>query len=196
MKTSKAILIIIIIMGVLLSGCGAMAAEPTPTPTPTLTPTSTPTPILISDADFAELAQSTCAKLKIDQDTVDAAKTAFYDKYGVLSLPLKLAYDELSGIEITQITAPQATIFMSSLAELAQVFGDFSAAFYVGLENAGLTLKDTSYAALSEDNRVLVFTDVWVDLALDPILVAKIGTVKETFNAAANELGLSDCKMK
>ncbi|MCJ7695419.1 MAG: hypothetical protein MUO40_08310 [Anaerolineaceae bacterium] len=191
-KRSMVIVVVLTLVGVVLSGCSMLAPEPTQTPMPTATPTPPP----ISDEDFADLAQDACAVLKADLDTVDAAQTAFYDKYGILSLPLKLTHDELADIEITQAAAPQATIFMNSLAEMAQVFGDFSAAFYVGLENAGLTLEDTSYAALSEDDRVLVFTDVWVDLELDPILVSKTGTVKDTFNAAAQALGLDACKLK
>ncbi len=191
-KRSMVIVAVMTLVGVVLSGCSMLAPEPTQTPMPTATPTPPP----ISDEDFADLAQDACAVLKADLDTVDAAQPAFYDKYGILSLPLKLTHDELADIEITQGAAPQATIFMNSLAEMAQVFGDFSAAFYVGLENAGLTLEDTSYAALSEDDRVLVFTDVWVDLELDPILVSKTGTVKDTFKAAAQALGLDACKLK
>jgi len=194
---SKQIVIILILTGLLLSGCAGLFAKPTPTPTPTpVPPTPTPTPVPISDEGFAELALGTCEELKSDLEDIEALTSNFIDDYAMKGEAFQKAADALADFTVTAEFAPQASIFISSLTELAEVYRDFAVALSAGMDNQGLTLADTSYVAISEDDRVFVFTDVWVDLEIDVELVSKIGTVKNTYQAAAQALGLDACAIE
>ena len=169
--------------------------SPTETPTSTQTPVPTNTPVSITDDEFSESAQSACEILKDDLSEVSDSGENFIDRYMMAAVVYQLAADNLSVISIDAASAPIATEFLASLAQLPDLFKDYSQALEDSMADSGITYADISYFAVTtEDNAFLVFAnDEWNELMVDETLKMSFYTTKANFESSANALGLTNC---
>ena len=187
------------LLTILLISCSLSNTVTSLSPTETLTPTKTPkptdTPVAITDDEFSELAQFACEMLKDDLSEIADSGESFIDRYMMAAVVYQLAADNLSVISTDPASAPLATEFLTSLAQLPGLFEDYSQALEDAMADSDITYADISYFAVTtEDNAFLVFAnDEWNDLLVGETLKIDFYSTKASFEDSANELGLNNC---
>jgi len=177
-------------------GCGGLINRPTPTPVPTSTPVPTPTPDAITDEEFAPLAQDACKQLRQNLNSIGGTTAiAYSESLSMQADAYREAAQALSGIDVLEAYAPQAASLQKSLADAADYYelyaGDFDEAYAKADISAGTVTIISSAAGVFVVNWA---ADEMVQLDIDPSIVLGLSNSLDAQDAAAEALGLEDCR--
>lgn len=207
MKKLSIFLVFLLSIACALSPKAAETDEPTlppapteteiPAPTQTETPAPTPTPTLIpmTDADFTDLAETTCTTLESALQGIADANDPFFERYSLAAEAYQIAFDSLSDVKPDQSSAPDAVLFMDNLQALPSLYRDYGQALTDSLDASEFTYSDISfYAVMEEGNHFMVYAnEEWQNLDVNEDLRMGFYETKSAFETVSNRLGLNAC---
>jgi hypothetical protein len=105
----------------------------------------------------------------------------------------------MAEINVSEESAPYATVLRATLAELAGVNINFAGALEQALAEADLKSSGKLTLLTTETGRVMVTTGSIFEMTtldIDMALASSLYTLRITINEAASALGLEDCMLE
>jgi hypothetical protein len=153
----------------------------------------------LSDEEFAELARPTCQSLKVELGNIDASDLILHQIFEMRAAAYTQTAEQMAEINVSEESAPYATVLRATLAELAGVNINFAGALEQALAEADLKSSGKLTLLTTETGRVMVTTGSIFEMTtldIDMALASSLYTLRITINEAASALGLEDCMLE